>query len=153
METEQKFKVAEVKLTYSTRLKPKERYHIKCSQDAYNILIKYAYDKDTIEHRESFKVMLLNRANKVLGIVNLSDGGITGTVVDLRMVFQAAIKANACAVIISHNHPSGMLYPSEYDKTVTDKIKDAGKILDISLHDHIIVTNEDYYSFMDKGLL
>lgn len=97
--------------------------------------------------------MFLNRANKVLGILEASSGGISGTVADPRLVFVAALKANASNIIISHNHPSGNLNPSKADEELTQKIKQAGQLLDIKLFDHIIVTSEGYYSFADEGLM
>ncbi len=99
------------------------------------------------------KVLLLNRANKVLGVYEVSTGGISGTVADPRLIFVAALKANACSLIISHNHPSGNLKPSRHDEELTAKIKQAGEFLDIKLLDHLIVTPEAYYSFGDEGIL
>ena len=95
----------------------------------------------------------MNRAHRVLGIYELSSGGISGTVADPKLVFMAALKANACCLIISHNHPSGNLKPSQADEALTRKISEAGKLLDIQVIDHVIVTSEGYYSFADEGLL
>jgi DNA repair protein RadC len=89
----------------------------------------------------------------VLGIFEVSSGGVTGTVADPKLIFVAALKANACAIVISHNHPSGNLKPSQQDEQLTQKINQAGKFLDIKLLDHIIVTSEGYYSFADEGLI
>ena len=98
--------------------------------------------------------MLLNRANAVLGLLQLSKGGISGTVTDLRVLFQAAIKANVLGFVAAHNHPSGNLNPSESDLKLTRKIKDAGVMLDLQLLDHIILTADgNYYSFADNGNL
>jgi DNA repair protein RadC len=97
--------------------------------------------------------MFLNRANKVLGIYDVSTGGIAGTVADPRVIFAAALKANACAIIISHNHPSGNLKPSRQDEELTEKIKQGGQFLDIKLLDQVILTAEGYYSFAYEGLL
>ncbi len=83
----------------------------------------------------------------------VSTGGVTGTVADPKLVFVAALKANACSIIISHNHPSGNLKPSQADEHLTQKIKLAGQFLDIKLIDHIIVSSEGYYSFADEGLI
>lgn len=105
----------------------------------------------SIEHREFFYVMLLNRANRAIGIFQLSMGGITSTVVDLRILFQAAIKANASQIIMAHNHPSGQLKPSETDIALTKRIKSAGEILDIAVLDHLILTADSFYSFADEG--
>lgn len=96
---------------------------------------------------------LLNRAQRVLGIYELSTGGVTGTVADPKLVFIAALKANACNIILSHNHPSGNLKPSSADEQLTKKIATAGMYMDIKVADHVIITSEGYYSFADEGLL
>lgn len=145
-------RVAEVELVYKTKVKPSERPKILSSKDSYNLLLQ-CWDMDKIELQEQFKVMLLNRSNKVLGIYEVSSGGITGTVADPKLIFMAALKASACGIIISHNHPSGNLKPSRPDEELTKKIKEAGMLLDIKVLDHVIVTSEGYYSFADEGLL
>ena len=89
----------------------------------------------------------------MLGIYEVFSGGISGTVVDLRLIFAAALKANAVSLIMIHNHPSGQIKPSEADKQITRKVKEAGGILDIALLDHLIITPETYYSFADDGAL
>ena len=110
--------------------------------------------KQSIEHKESFYALYLNRNNKVLGIHKISEGGLCGTLVDVRCIFQVALKANACSVIVGHNHPSGNSIPSEADKSITQKIKDAGKFLDIPLLDHLILLPGDgYMSFAAEGLI
>jgi DNA repair protein RadC len=100
---------------------------------------------------EEFKMLFLNRANTVLGIMTASKGGISGTVTDVRIVLQAAIKTNASGIIVCHNHPSGNLNPSETDIKITKKIKDSCAIMDIQLLDHLIIDPEDYYSFADNA--
>lgn len=145
--------VAEISLTYSTKVKPSDRPKIGSSKDAHAILIE-SWDQEQIELRESFKVLLMNRANRVLGIVNISDGGTCGTVADSKMIFSAAIKANASAIILCHNHPSGNLKPSSADDELTKKISEGGKLLDISVLDHIIIApGTEYYSYGDEGRL
>ena len=144
--------IAEVELIYKSKIKASQRPHIKTSKDAADLL-KQSWDENKIDFIEQFKVMFLNRGNKVLGIFEASSGGVTGTVVDPKVVFVAALKANACNIIISHNHPSGNLKPSLQDEQLTQKIKQAGLFLDIKLFDHIIVTSESYYSFADEGLI
>jgi len=111
------------------------------------------WDKNKIDFIEQFKVLFLNRANKVLGVYEVSSGGVTGTVADPRVIFAAALKANCCSIIISHNHPSGNLKPSRQDEELTEKIKQAGQLLEIKLLDHLIVCNEGYFSFADEGVL
>ena len=109
---------------------------------------------DSIEHIEEFKLLLMNRSNSVLGIMPVSKGGLSGTVTDVRLIFQGAIKANASGIIVCHNHPSGNLNPSESDTKITNKIKEAGNLMDIQLLDHLILTMDGtYYSFADNGLL
>ena len=146
--------VAEVSLTYVTKVKPSERPAIKNSHDAHKIFFD-SWDTATIEHKETVKMLLLNRANKVLGITTISEGGLSGTLMDVRMIFQYAIKGNACGIIICHNHPSGNSNPSESDQKITQKIKEAGNLLDIQLLDHIILTPEKeiFRSFADEGQL
>src|SRR5674476_850159 len=146
--------VAEVKITYVPKVKPSERPAVKCSRDAHKIFFD-SWNQSTIEHKETVKMLLLNRANKVLGITTISEGGLSGTLMDVRMIFQYAIKGNACGIIIAHNHPSGNSSPSESDLKITQKIKEAGNLLDIQLLDHIIVTPERdlYRSFADEGQL
>src|ERR1035437_5931225 len=144
--------VAEVELIYKSKVKASERPHIKTSKDAADLL-KHLWSEDKIDFVEQFKVLFLNRANKVLGIFEASSGGVSGTVADPKLIFVAALKANACRIIISHNHPSGNLKPSQPDQELTQKIKQAGQFLDIKLLDHVIVTSEGYYSFADEGLI
>jgi DNA repair protein RadC len=96
----------------------------------------------------------LNRSNAVLGILSVSKGGISGTVTDVRLIFQGALKTNASGIIVAHNHPSGNALPSDSDKKITQKIKEAGNLLDIQLLDHIIILPvEGYYSFADEGTI
>ncbi|MFD2941804.1 JAB domain-containing protein [Flavobacterium notoginsengisoli] len=144
--------VCEIDLVYKTKVKSSERPHITSSRCAYH-LIRDCWDPGKIEFLEQFKVLLLNQSNRVLGIYQASSGGITGTVVDIRLLFAAALKAGAVGLIIAHNHPSGTLIPSNPDKQITRKIAQAGELLDIKLLDHIIITSESYYSFADQGAL
>jgi len=144
--------LSEIELIYKTKVKNSERPQIKSSKDAY-ILVLSSWDYNKIEFFEQFKVLFMNNANKALGIYEISSGGITGTIVDLRLIFSAALKANATAIIMIHNHPSGNLTASEADKQITRKVKKAGKLLDITLLDSLIITNESYYSFADEGAL
>jgi DNA repair protein RadC len=145
--------IDEVKLVYRTKVKASERLQIKCSKDAFDIFMEN-WDQDSIEHIEEFKLMLMTRSNKVLGIAAISKGGISGTVTDVRIILQLAIKANASGIIVCHNHPSGNLQPSESDSKLTHKIKEAGNVMDIQLLDHLIITPDDsFYSFADNGLI
>lgn len=144
--------VAEVELTYKSKIKASDRPKITSSKDAAELL-RSLWNEDKIDFVEQFKVLLLNRANRVLGIVDISSGGVSGTVADPKLIFVAALKGNACSIIISHNHPSANLKPSRADEELTQKIKLAGELLSISLLDHVIVTSESYFSFADEGLL
>lgn len=146
------YRVAEVKLTYRSKVKPTERPKITCSSDIHDLL-KQNWDHGKLEFVEQFKVLLLNRANRVLGLYELSTGGVAGTVADPKLVFVAALKACASAIILCHNHPSGNLQPSAADIQLTKKIKEGGNLLDIAVLDHLILTSEGYYSFADEGLL
>lgn len=142
--------VAEIKISYNTANTPKIK--ITSVYKAYQVLLN-SWDSDTIELQEEFKVLLLNRANEVLGIYPLSRGGITGTVVDSRLIFAVALKCNATGIIIAHNHPSGTLKPSDNDITLTRSIKKCAELLNINLIDHIIVTKNGFYSFSNEGKL
>ena len=95
----------------------------------------------------------MNRANKVLGIFELSTGGVSGTVADPKIIFVAALKGGASGIIVAHNHPSGNLTASQSDIDLTRKLKEAGKFLEIQLLDHVLVTTEGYFSFADEGLI
>ena len=149
----QQTSIAEVSLVYRTKVKASERLQVKCSRDAYLIFMEN-WDMDSIEHIEEFKLLLMNRSNSVLGILAVSKGGLSGTVTDIRLIYQAAIKANAAGIIVCHNHPSGNLTPSESDMKITQKIKESGNLMDIQLLDHlIIVPEEKYYSMADEGRL
>jgi DNA repair protein RadC len=102
---------------------------------------------------EEFWVLYLNNSNKVIYKSQLSKGGITGTVVDIRIVFKTAFEQNAVNIILCHNHPSGILQASDADKQITGKLKEAGKILDINVLDHLIITSSGYISFADDGIM
>ncbi|MFC5684354.1 RadC family protein [Flavobacterium sp. MAHUQ-51] len=101
---------------------------------------------------EEFWILYLNNSNKVISKVQLSVGGITGTLVDVRLVFKMALEKGATALILCHNHPSGTLIPSDADKQITKKLKMAGDSLEIKVLDHLIVTETKYYSFVDEGI-
>ena len=146
------YQAAEIQLVYKSNVKPSLRPKISHSKDAYQVLLE-SWDDTKIELLEQLKVMFTNRANKVLGIFELSTGGVSGTVADPKLIFAAALKVAASGLILSHNHPSGNLQPSQVDIDLTRKIKEAGKLLEIQLLDHIILTTEGYYSFADEGLI
>ncbi len=125
---------------------------IKSPKDSYAILLNI-WDQNRIEFQEEFRVLLLNRGNRVTGVYKASSGGMTGTVADPRLILAAAIKSLSVSIILSHNHPSGNLKPSQADEALTQKIQEAAKYHDIKLLDHVILTSESYYSFAEEGLL
>ena len=126
------YQVAEIQLTYKSDVKPSLRPKINGSRDAFNIL-KESWDESKIEFIEQFKAMFMNRANKVLGILEVSTGGVSGTVADPKVIFAAALKAGASGFIVAHNHPSGNLTASQSDIDLTKKLKEAGKFLEMPL--------------------
>jgi len=148
-----KTKVSEIKISYRSRIKLSETPKIKSSATAAEVLFSN-WNKDEIEVSESFKLLLLNNNNRVKGIFEVSKGGITYTLVDLRIIFGVILKSLSTAVILTHNHPSGTLLPSNPDKYLTSKIKRAAELFDIKILDHLILTpGGDYYSFADNGIL
>lgn len=125
---------------------------LRSSKDAFKMfLTEFNGDIYDVEH---FYVMYLNRANKVIMIKRVSSGGITGTVVDIRIIFRFALISKSTALVLCHNHPSGNLKPSQADIDLTKKVKQAGDVMDIQVVDHVIIGSEsDYYSFADEGLI
>lgn len=148
-----KDKVNEIQISYKERITSPFWHKISSSKDASELLYGH-WNKNTIEVHESFKIMLLNNSNKVKGIYQLSQGGITGTMIDLRILFAVVLKTLSVAIILTHNHPSGKLKASEADIALTEKIKKAAKLFDVTVLDHLIIApNGEYYSFADNGLL
>ncbi len=142
--------ISEIQLKYHPFKSPKTK--ITNSNDAFTFLLDH-WNLDTIELQEEFKILLLNRANEILGIHTLSKGGMTGTLVDLRLLFAVVIKSAACSFIMVHNHPSGNLKPSEQDKRLFRKITNAAEFLDIQVLDNMIISKKGYFSFTDEGEL
>jgi DNA repair protein RadC len=126
-----------------------EQACVRSSKDIYEVLHSALAD---IDHEE-FWIILLNRANVVKDKICISRGGISGTVVDQRLIFKPALERLASSVVLCHNHPSGNMKPSEQDKALTKKVVQSGVILDIAVIDHIIFTDKGYFSFADEGLL
>ena len=126
-----------------------QRKSVSSSREAFELLQPFLSDMQY----EQFVMVLLNRANHVLKVVNVSDGGVSGTFVDPKKVFRLALEGNASSVILGHNHPSGNCKPSDQDISLTRKLKKAGDVLDIAVLDHIIVGAETYYSFSDEGMM
>ena len=126
-----------------------QKTKITTSESASNVIRQFYFDDINIY--ESFFILLLNRANNTTGFAKISQGGTAGTVVDIKIIAKYAVESLSSAVIICHNHPSGNIKPSEADINITKKIKDALLLLDISLTDHIILSENNYYSFADNG--
>lgn len=144
--------IPKIELSYSPKVKLSLLPRIVCSQDAYLAFLQ-SWDKATLEFVEEFKVMLLSRANQILGICTLGKGSSTGVYVDVRNIFACALISNACNIITCHNHPSGSLKPSRADEEMARKLKEAGLYLDVQVIDQIIITCDGYYSFGDEGIL
>ena len=126
-----------------------EKPIIKSSKDAFQIIQPLIGE---LPHEE-FWVLFLNNSNKVIAKLQLSKGGITATMVDVRVLFKKGVEVSSVGIIVCHNHPSGKLIPSKSDKTLTQKIKEARQTLDIKLLDHLIITQKDYFSFADNQIL
>ena len=117
------------------------------------ISIINTHDDNTIDYRETFRVLYLNQCNQVLGIKTISTGGVTNSLVDVRTILQGALLANAVAMTLGHNHPSGNVKPSREDERITDQISKAAQLLNIRVLDHIVYTRENHFSFSDQGRL
>jgi DNA repair protein RadC len=122
---------------------------VACSRDAFNIIKP---ELSELAHEE-FWLILLSRSNRVLDKIKISQGGVSGTITDIRIILQEALSRLASAIILAHNHPSGNLSPSEADKKISIKIKDAAALMDISVLDHLIIGENDYFSFADQNLM
>lgn len=144
------YKVGEVELSYKPSFK--NLHKVVSSEDAYKYLLP-TYREGTICYKEYFKVLLLNQSNQVLGYTLISEGGITDTSVDVRVILQVALLTNSVAIILAHNHPSGSLKPSRQDIEITKQVKDAAQLMRITVIDHLILTDTGYYSFSDEGQL
>jgi DNA repair protein RadC len=149
----QEYNIPEIKISVSFDkiLKKSELFKITSSRSAYELFLK-VFNTDTFHWSEEVIILCLNNSNKVVGFYKVSSGGMTGTVIDVRMIFTTALQCLATSIIIAHNHPSGVLVPSEADKAITKKLKQAGEVMDIKILDHLIITDENYFSFLDEGI-
>ncbi len=143
-------KIEEIKGSYSLPKTKKIKVHN--SYELYQVAINH-WNLDTIEMQEELKAILLNRANEVIGIYELSKGGIGGAVLHMKLLLSVALKCLANSIAIAHNHPSRNLKPSEVDYRITKKLKSACKLVDILLLDHLIISKDEHYSFADEGKL
>ena len=145
--------IPEIEITVRFKNQPAELKKFSSSKMAYEIL-KEIYEADNFQWHESFIIICLNQSNNMIGFYKVSKGGISGTVVDPKIVFTVCLNTpGTTSVILSHNHPSGNLNPSESDKKMTTKLRDAGRLLDIAVLDHMIITDAGYFSFADEGIL
>ena len=143
--------IPEIAVSYSDMVRTSERVAIHSSHNA-NEIFRQKF-QSFMQHHEECWVMYLNSVNKVMGIYQVSKNGITNAYVDIRIVLQIALKTNAVGIAVAHNHPSGSVHPSHEDKRLTQKIQEACVILNIKLLDHLILSDERYFSFADEGLL
>jgi DNA repair protein RadC len=151
MNNNQLLKLRELSIGYSPKETPLPQ--IRNSSDAYRLL-KELFEPNSLGLNEQFVVLYMNRANRVIGGLKAFKGGISGTVVDHRIIFATALKVLASGIVIAHNHPSGNLDASEEDLRLTKRIKEAGELLDVQLIDHLILgIDDDYSSFAEKGWL
>ena len=146
------FSVTEVELIYRNKVDPFDRPTVTSSNHAYDVLIN-AWDMNRIELVEEFYILLLDRNNHCLGLSRVSQGGISSCLIDPKIVFATSLKSRASGIVLAHNHPSGNLQPSKADIDLTHKLKAGGKLLEIGVMDHLIVTPHRYLSFADEGLM
>lgn len=141
--------IAALELGQRKRTHNESAEYIKGSGDVYQIMYPFMSDLAF----EEFWVLFLNHSNKIIAKTKVSQGGITATVVDVRIILKKALTCNATGIVLCHNHPSGSIKPSRADKQLTDRLKSAADIMDIRLLDHLIITEQDYFSFADNALL
>ncbi len=146
----QNSKIAEIQISYIPNFQAD--YKIENSRKSFELMLE-KWNENTLQIQEEVKLLLLNRSNKVLGVYSLAKGGISGCIVDVRIILSVALKSLATGIILIHNHPSGNLKPSSDDIKITKKLKESCKLLDITLLDHLIITKDSYFSFVDEGLL
>jgi len=146
------WEVAEISLVYRTAVQDRNRPTAVTPTQSYDLLIN-SWNQNTIELREEFKILLLSSNNRVLGLYEVSTGGTDSTVVDSKLIFAAAIKANAAGIILAHNHPSGNLEPSISDRKITGDLKKIGELLNIPILDHIILSPFGFFSFANECIL
>lgn len=146
--------IPEITITvkYSKRVAKRDRITITNSEEVSHFL-RNIFNQDTFDWREEMILICLSRANDIIGYYKVSAGGTTGTICDPKMVFTTALNCTANGIILAHNHPSGSIKPSDADKAITDKIKRGAELLDMKLLDHLIITDDNYYSFADEGLI
>ena len=146
-------KLAEIKVTYKSKSRLKEKGIVSKSKESLAVLYPL-FNSETIGFIEEFYMLLLNRANAVLGWVKLSSGGTVGTIIDKKIIAIIALQMNASGIILCHNHPSGNMKPSEIDIKITEAVNQACQLFEIKVLDHVIISPDGtYYSFADEGVM
>jgi DNA repair protein RadC len=143
--------VCELSVSYKRKTAWREK--VSTSLDAANIARTLLYPDGSIEYSERFYIMMCDRSNKIYAYKLVSEGGLAGTVADPKLIFQAALLCHASSIVLIHNHPSGNEKPSDADITLTKKLCECGKLLEIEILDHIILTVESHYSFAEEGII
>ena len=146
------FILSEIELRYNPSVPVDKRPHISCAEDAHKQLL-ILLNQTQLGIREECVVLYLNRHNRVMGGYKLSSGGMTGTVMDIRIILGIALKCLALGIIVAHTHPSGELSPSKRDLELTGRLNEAARLMDLRLVDHLIITISGYLSFAEEGLI
>lgn len=141
----------EVEVVYKPRTSLKLSPKIRCSRDAFLYIEEFF--KSFVSHHEEVWMILLNSCMQIIGSSQVARGGLENAFVDVRIIYQTALMAHATSFVLVHNHPSGILHPSQPDEELTKKIAEAGKILDIKILDHLIISTDSYFSFVDEGMI
>ncbi|MEL7062310.1 MAG: JAB domain-containing protein [Bacteroidota bacterium] len=149
---EKPFQLAEIQVSYHPQIKPSERPQIRSSEDAFKALLQI-WPKETINYQESLYVLVLDRANRILGFHLHSIGHQAACIVHVGQVLAVVLKSNGTSFLVSHNHPSQNISPSQADRDITHKLKKGAELLDVQFMDHLIICEETYYSFADEGEL
>lgn len=144
--------VTEIRISYKPKVKTRDRPKIKCSKDAY-MHIRQFFDPSLLNIKEEAAILYLNGNNRIIGGFKVSSGGISTTIVDIALILGVAVKCLARSLVLAHTHPSGELQPSNADLNLTARLKEAAKLLDITLIEHLILSTEGYLSFADERLL
>jgi DNA repair protein RadC len=142
------YNFSEITISYKPMILPPGRKQIASSKDVYGVFLS-AWDENKIDYVEQFKTMFLDKSNKVIGVCDIATGGCSAVYIDPKVIFGAALKANASSIILSHNHPSRNLAPSVQDINLTNNMADVGRKLELPIIDHLIISPDGYYSFAD----
>ena len=146
-------KAPEIEIYYKTAVNMGKRPKITHSNDVYNTMYGIGEMNRNLQYKEMFYALYLNQANEVLAVHKIGEGTTTAAPVDVKFIMQGAIMTNAAALIVCHNHPSGSTSPSRNDKLMTEKIRKAAELFDIRLTDSVIITADNYFSFVEEGII